>query len=685
MRLKAALWLAFVAMAVAPGNAVGAPQWLGSVPLTEPGELNQRPQVAFDGQSDVIAAWTRAKCSSINGMLSCSNPRVQAAIKPPGQPFGAPQTIPGDPGAARVGGETPVGADAQGGAVAAWVSFENGISQVRYALRAPGQPFGATQTITGIPPGESADTPVVAVDPLGNMVAVWLSTPDGSTFTARYALGTTTLGFGPSQPMPGDAGASPTSEPQVAFDGLGNIIAVWGKLNGGMMARAQVAIGNMGGFAAAEQIDDDANAFDSGFTLDTDSQGNAALMLESQVFMGADQFEYALKPPGLPFGELESFDGQSGVPRTSAVAVGPGGRAFAIWSYDNGQTDRALRFAVREPGLRFGPAQPMPADGGEEPGSPDVVFDGKGNAIAVWNSFEPGGTGVAHIRWSVAPAGQAFTTAATLLGPEQGAELPHVAVDPQGNAVATWMGRPPSTAPDLDVPVMAAGYDAAGPFLRDLSMPTIGNTARPVAFSLNPVDVWSPPVTTRLTFGDGQATTAAVSIPHRYRKAGRFDVSLTATDAVGNASTAAGSVQIADKTAPVISRLSMTRRRFVVGPKRTARRAAKRRKPGSAFRYRLSERANVSIKIARVLPGRRVGRRCRRPTGKLLRRPRCKRFVAVGTLTRRNRRAGRNVVAFSGRIGKRALKPGTYRASLTAVDRARNRSKPRRITFRIAA
>jgi hypothetical protein len=135
----------------------------------------------------------------------------------------------------------------------------------------------------------------------------------------------------------------------------------------------------------------------------------------------------------------------------------------------------------------------------------------------------------------------------------------------------------------------------------------------------------------------------------------------------------------------VISRLKMTRRTFAVGPKSTAKRAAKRRKPGSAFRFRLSERANVTIRIARVLPGRRVGKRCRRPTGKLVRRRPCKRYRNVATLTRRNRRAGGNVVSFSGRIGKRALKRGRYRATLTAVDGARNRSKPRRITFRIAA
>jgi len=43
----------------------------------------------------------------------------------------------------------------------------------------------------------------------------------------------------------------------------------------------------------------------------------------------------------------------------------------------------------------------------------------------------------------------------------------------------------------------------------------------------------------------------------------------------------------------------------------------------------------------------------------------------------------RKSAAFSGRIGKRALKPGSYRASLTAKDPAGNASKVKRLGFRI--
>jgi hypothetical protein len=56
--------------------------------------------------------------------------------------------------------------------------------------------------------------------------------------------------------------------------------------------------------------------------------------------------------------------------------------------------------------------------------------------------------------------------------------------------------------------------------------------------------------------------------------------------------------------------------------------------------------------------------------------------VLRGTL-QRSGKAGANTVAFSGRLGKRALKPGRYRAVITATDAAHNAGKPVTLSFRI--
>ena len=117
-----------------------------------------------------------------------------------------------------------------------------------------------------------------------------------------------------------------------------------------------------------------------------------------------------------------------------------------------------------------------------------------------------------------------------------------------------------------------------------------------------------------------------------------------------------------DLTAPVLSSLKLTRKRFRVGRAATARVASARkpkRKRGTAFRFRLSEDAQVRIALSRRVHGK------RRPAGSL----------------RRAGHKGLNRIAFSGRVGKRALRPGRYRAAITATDAAGHRSKTRRVRF----
>jgi hypothetical protein len=90
----------------------------------------------------------------------------------------------------------------------------------------------------------------------------------------------------------------------------------------------------------------------------------------------------------------------------------------------------------------------------------------------------------------------------------------------------------------------------------------------------------------------------------------------------------------------------------------------------------------VAIRIERALRGRRVGRRCRRPSRRNRARRRCIRFVRAGTL-RAQKQAGPQTTPFSGRFRRRALKPGRYRARITAADAQGARSPERRLSLRV--
>jgi Ca2+-binding RTX toxin-like protein len=132
-----------------------------------------------------------------------------------------------------------------------------------------------------------------------------------------------------------------------------------------------------------------------------------------------------------------------------------------------------------------------------------------------------------------------------------------------------------------------------------------------------------------------------------------------------------------DTSSPTVQSFSMER--STVLPASTA---AKRRPRGTAFRYRLSEAAGVKIVIERRAKGRRVKGRCRKATRRNRKRKRCTRYLKATTLSFAGK-AGANRNPFNGRAGRRKLRAGRYRASLTATDSLGHVSSVRRLSFRI--
>jgi hypothetical protein len=143
--------------------------------------------------------------------------------------------------------------------------------------------------------------------------------------------------------------------------------------------------------------------------------------------------------------------------------------------------------------------------------------------------------------------------------------------------------------------------------------------------------------------------------------------------------------------APRLSRLSIRPRSFGVVPKGGKRRARTRTHVGlgATIRFRLSERARVRLAVQRTVAGRRTrlanGRiRCvvLAPGRRVARAARCVLHPGAGAL-RRAGAAGANRIAFSGRIGTRALAPGAYRLVVVATDPSGARSAPARVAFTV--
>ncbi|HEX2071450.1 MAG TPA: VCBS repeat-containing protein [Thermoleophilaceae bacterium] len=172
----------------------------------------------------------------------------------------------------------------------------------------------------------------------------------------------------------------------------------------------------------------------------------------------------------------------------------------------------------------------------------------------------------------------------------------------------------------------------------------------------------------------GQACTITVAF-NAPRRARRFEA-LLSVDA---------------NAAAVVVPLSATTRPPIVSRPRLRR---KRVRPGQRLllRYGLSEGALTRVIVERARPGRRFGNRCVEPRLGNPKRRRCTLWHAVGRTARRDL-AGRNRIKIATREKSRGFgrkrrlgepyPPGTYRLSISALDRFRNRSEEQTARFKI--
>jgi hypothetical protein len=393
--------------------------------LSAAGQDAYDPQVAVDGQGTAIAVWSRS-----NG----TNLIVQAAVRAVGGSFGAPQDL---SAAGQKAGFPQVAVDGQGNAIAVWSRFDGTNFIVQAAARAAdsrrrwryltpkrGGSFGAPQDLSAA--GQKAGFAEVAVDGQGNAIAVW-SRFDGTNFIVqaaaraadsrrRWRYFTPKRGGSFGAPQDLSAASQDAFNPQVAFDGQGNAIAVWHRFDAGTNTIVQAA----------------ARAADS-----------------------RRRRRYFTPKRGGSFGAPQGLSAGGQNASFPEVAFDGQGNAIAVWRRFDG-TNFIVQAAVRAAGGSFGAAQDLSA-AGQTANDPQVAVDGQGNAIAVWSRSN--GTNDI-VQAAVRAAGGSFGAAQDLSAAGQDAHVPEVAVDGQGNAIAVW-SRSNGTNYIVQAAVRAAGPQTA--------------------------------------------------------------------------------------------------------------------------------------------------------------------------------------------------------------------------------
>jgi hypothetical protein len=390
-------------------------------------------------------------------------------------------------------------------------------------------------------------------------------------------------------------------------------------------------------------------------------------------------------PPAATGTSFSSFGFPLAAPR---AAISPAGIVFA-WA-DTPQLGRAqqkVRFYATDGSGGSAPEPVGTESSGVGAAALAVAADGR--ALLAWTQLDRPG-GAIGLLVAERPPGGTFGDPVPIQAADAASAA--LAMSDGGDGLAAWTVG--ATAPYA---LHVRGWDATPPALSGVTIPAGATAGTPVSFAVSPFDVWGP-VTATWSFGDG-ASASGAAVQHAYASAGAFTATVTATDAVGNAASRSGAVQVTGasaagggtSSAPRLTNASLTHRRFRVGRGRTplrgrAQAAARRRAGtvpvGTTFRFTLDRAANVRIGFARQTRGLRDrAGDCVRRSRRLASGRRCRLFVPVGTLVR-SATQGSSSVPFSGRLGRRALAPGAYRAGLTAAIGGRS-TKPKVLAFHV--
>jgi PKD repeat protein len=203
------------------------------------------------------------------------------------------------------------------------------------------------------------------------------------------------------------------------------------------------------------------------------------------------------------------------------------GDAVATWTENTG-----VRISRRTGALGAWPTASTLVTGA----TPAAGFDSNNGLMHVY------GDGNNHLQFLFASSGSALTPpGAALTDPTQTWTSPQLAADGSGDTLGAWVS-PAGTA------IQSAVYDVQPPSTPVITAASTAITGSPMTFAGNATDTWGP-VTYAWDYGDGTTDTGA-SPSHTYATAGNYTARVTATDGVGNQSSATQAVAVADPPQP---------------------------------------------------------------------------------------------------------------------------------------
>ena len=508
---------------VLPAAASAAPTWLGPKTLSPP-VINLNAKVAVDPAGNALAVWIGQETggSAVEASYRAAGGSWSTPI-----PISAPETSQYHCESCL---EPQVAFDASGKAYVVWSYYNTTTGptpfrQIAMRTRSAAGVWGRFALVLSTTKLYN-EHPRLAVSPGGDVGVVW-EVYNGSRDVVqgyfRPAAGT----FVPVQTI--SDGSQWSYHAEIGMSAGGNALVTFSQSPDASISASvmQVVTRPPAGTWSSPQPISAAGVYEA--RLAVNAAGDAAGTWSRVDGANVTRVEAAVRPAGSSWGSaLPVSPGRSGgaYVQSPQVAVGPNGLTVVAWMAFDG-TNTIIDAAARGPGAAsaWGPGLPLSA-AGVNAGNPDVAVSGAGTAVAVWTR---GGS----VQSSTRSAAGAWSPAVPISASDSPVYFPEVVTDGRGNAVGIWNG-----SDGANIHVRTAGLDATGPAFDGLAIPSSGTVGKQLTFGVSPFDIWSAlgpgPV---WSFGDG-GSGAGTPVTHAYSKSGRYKVTLTQADAVGNTSTA---------------------------------------------------------------------------------------------------------------------------------------------------
>jgi len=292
-------------------------------------------------------------------------------------------------------------------------------------------------------PGSDGNPPEIAMDPSGSIMLVWARPPANSgrtdIWSRRYTVGS---GWGTAQLVEIDD-TSNARAPQIAVDTSGNAMAVWIQTADTRPSVWANRYTVAGGWGTAQVLETDSTGNASTAPAITfDGSGNALAVWEqsgsSRVNIWSNRYTVATGwGTPQPVETEETVTSNFSFGGTPSVVFDSAGNALAVWAQSDGTRNNlwSNRYAA---GSGWGIAQRIETDDRGAATEPRVAFGTGGDAMAVWRQSDGTNTDIWANRYSSAGGWGVAQLIETETGGAGGASSVDLAIDASGNALAVW-------------------------------------------------------------------------------------------------------------------------------------------------------------------------------------------------------------------------------------------------------